>query len=88
MYNQYLHHGDGTLGKSDTRISCEAPWEPLESTHSQLKEIEIASCVGNWYETEFAIFMLLKVHGLAQIVSTPPEGTMLEEGNGRKVGVS
>ncbi|XP_021832613.1 F-box/LRR-repeat protein At3g26922-like [Prunus avium] len=48
-------------------------WQPEEFTHNQLKEVEIAGCVGNWFEVELAICMLQNVQGLEQMVLNPSQ---------------
>lgn len=44
---------------------------PQEFSHNELKEVEIAGCVGNWCEIEFAIYMMQKVQCLTKIVFNP-----------------
>ncbi|KAK7266619.1 hypothetical protein RIF29_19268 [Crotalaria pallida] len=40
-------------------------------SHEKIKVIEMAGCVGNWYEIEFALNVLKYAHKLEQIVMSP-----------------
>lgn len=49
-----------------------ANWKPeQEFTHGRLEVVEIAACVGNWYEIDFARYLLHCVPGLRTVIFNP-----------------